>query len=43
MTVRTASERYIENDLTAIVVTKRTDGNRLNADAMVVFDVGAVV
>ena len=43
MTVRTASERYIENDLTAIVVTKRTDGNRLNADAMKVYDVGAVV
>ena len=39
MTVRTASERYIENDLTAIVVTKRTDGNRLNADAMKVYDV----
>ncbi len=39
MTVRTSSERYLEFDLSAIVVTKRTDGQRLNEEAMVVYDV----
>ena len=43
MTVRTLNELFAQNDMTAIMVTKRTDGNRLNADAMKVFDVGAVV
>lgn len=34
MVIRSTSERYIDEDMTGIIATKRTDGKRLNASAM---------